>query len=169
MLFRSDLDAVIALFAQARRFVERFPQSKARAFIEQISGEAILSDVISQKGLRPNVVSVMTVHAAKGLEWEIVALMGLQEGVWPNLKQRGSLLGSERLVEHLRTGLKVRSEIEAAAKYALIEDERRLLNVAITRAKLKLLALAYSEEDSEPSSYFDEIDRKSTRLNSSHT
>lgn len=152
-----DLDAVIQLFSEARRFNERLPDAKPRAFIEQILGESILSDAITPKGVRSDVVSIMTVHSAKGLEWKVVALMGLQEGVWPNYKQRGTLLGSERLVEHMRTGLTMRDQIEVSAKSALIEDERRLLHVAITRAKEELIALAYSEEESEPSSYFDEI------------
>ena len=99
----------------------------------------------------------MTVHSAKGMEWELVALTGMQEGIWPNLRQRGSLLGSERLVESMRTGLVSRQEIEASAASALVEDERRLLHVAVSRAKSGLIVTAYSEEDSEPSAYFEEI------------
>ncbi len=36
-------------------------------------------------------------HAAKGLEWDVVAVAGVQEGVWPDLRLRGSVLGSEAL------------------------------------------------------------------------
>jgi ATP-dependent exoDNAse (exonuclease V) beta subunit len=100
----------------------------------------------------------MTVHSAKGLEWDLVAITGLQEGIWPNLKARGSLLGSERLVESERTQATARREIEASAANALVEDERRLLKVAISRAKNSLVVTAYSkEDDSEPSQYFEEI------------
>jgi superfamily I DNA/RNA helicase len=42
---------------------------------------------------------VLTAHAAKGLEWDVVAVAGVQEGVWPDLRLRGSVLGSERLVD----------------------------------------------------------------------
>jgi ATP-dependent exoDNAse (exonuclease V) beta subunit len=100
----------------------------------------------------------MTVHSAKGLEWDLVAITGLQEGIWPNLKARGSLLGSERLVESERTESTARREIETSAANALVEDERRLLKVAISRAKAALVVTAYSkEDDSEPSQYFEEI------------
>lgn len=153
-----DLDAVITLFESARRFAERMPESDPQLFLDQILSESIQSDAIAAHGQRGEVVSVMTVHSAKGLEWDLVAITGLQEGVWPNLKARGSLLGSERLVESERTQLTARREIEASAASALVEDERRLLKVAISRAKQALVVTAYSkEDDSEPSQYFEEI------------
>ena len=153
-----DLDAVITLFESARRFAERMPGSDPQLFIDQILGESIQSDAIAARGERGEVVSVMTVHSAKGLEWDLVAITGLQEGIWPNLRQRGSLLGSERLVEAERSQSLARRELEISAASALVEDERRLLNVAITRAKKSLVITAYSkEDDSQPSQYFEEI------------
>ena len=153
-----DLDAVITLFESARRFAERMPGSDPQLFLDQILSESIQSDAIAARGQRGEVVSVMTVHSAKGLEWDLVAITGLQEGIWPNLKARGSLLGSERLVESERTQATARREIEASAANALVEDERRLLKVAISRAKAALVITAYSkEDDSEPSQYFEEI------------
>jgi superfamily I DNA/RNA helicase len=153
-----DLDAVITLFESARRFAERMPDSDPQLFLDQILSESIQSDAIAAHGQRGEVVNVMTVHSAKGLEWDLVAITGLQEGVWPNLKARGSLLGSERLVESERTQATARREIEASAASALVEDERRLLKVAISRAKQALVVTAYSkEDDSEPSQYFEEI------------
>ncbi len=153
-----DLDAVITLFESARRFAERMPGSDPQLFLDQLLSESIASDAIAARGERGEVVSVMTVHSAKGLEWDLVAITGLQEGSWPNLRQRGSLLGSERLVEAQRSQLLARREIELSAANALIEDERRLLNVAVSRAKKRLVVTAYSkEDDSEPSPYFEEI------------
>ena len=152
-----DLDSVMQLFESARRFSERLPGANPRLFIEEILGETILSDSITAQGDRGDVVTITTVHSAKGQQWQHVAVMGLQEGTWPNLRQRGSLLGSERLVESLRTGLRVREELESSAASALIDDERRLLHVALTRAQEHLMVLAYTEEDSEPSHYFEEI------------
>ena len=153
-----DLDAVITLFESARRFAERMPGSDPQLFLDQLLSESIASDAIAARGQRGEVVSVMTVHSAKGLEWDLVAITGLQEGSWPNLRQRGSLLGSERLVESQRSQAVARREIENSAANALIEDERRLLNVAVSRAKKRLVVTAYSkEDDSEPSPYFEEI------------
>ena len=152
-----DLDAMMQLFEAARRFAERFPHSKADSFIRQISQENILGDVITAQGQRPDVVEILTVHAAKGREWEIVAVAGLQEGTWPNLRQRGSLLGSERLVERLRHGDLARKELEMVSASGLIEDERRLLHVAVTRARSQLIVTAVQKDDDEPSAYFEEI------------
>ncbi len=152
-----DLDAMMQLFEAARRFAERFPHSKADSFIRQISQENILGDVITAQGQRPDVVEILTVHAAKGREWEIVAIAGLQEGIWPNLRQRGSLLGSERLVDRLRHGALPRKELEAVCASGLVEDERRLLHVAASRATSQLIVTAIQKDDEEPSSYFEEI------------
>ena len=152
-----DIDSVIQLFESARRFAERAPGARATTFIDQLFEERILSDAIFSKAQRENVVSLLTVHSAKGLEWDFVALAGVQEGAWPNLKERGSLLGSERLVEAERTGLRSPSEIAASTSYGLIKDERRLFNVARTRAKSRLLVTAVQAEDLQPSRFFDEI------------
>jgi superfamily I DNA/RNA helicase/RecB family exonuclease len=152
-----DLDAMVQLFETARRFSERNVGSKPDLFITQLMNERILSDAITSTAQREEVVTITTVHGAKGLQWEFVAVTGLQDGVWPNLKVRGSLLGSERLVEALRTGLTTRAEISAAAAAGLLDDERRLLHVALSRARNRLLITGFSEEDSEPSRYFEEL------------
>jgi ATP-dependent exoDNAse (exonuclease V) beta subunit len=119
--------------------------------------ERILSDSITSSAQREEVVTIQTVHSSKGLEWDLVAVTGLQDGVWPNLKERGSLLGSERLIEADRSGLTARDQISAAAASGLLEDERRLLHVAISRAKSRLLISAFTEEDSQPSRFFEEL------------
>ena len=152
-----DLDAVIQLFETARRFAERNVGSSPALFISQLMNERILSDAITSSAAREEVVTIKTVHSAKGLEWEFVVVTGLQEGLWPNLKERGSLLGSERLVEADRSGLTSRAEIAASAATGLASDERRLLYVALSRAKSRLLVTSYVDEDSLPSRYFEEI------------
>ena len=152
-----DLDAVIALFESARRFTERNVGATPDLFIDQLKNERILGDAITTSAQREEVVTVTTVHSAKGMEWDLVVVTGLQDGAWPNLKARGSLLGSERLVEAFRTGLTSRAEISAMAASGLLDDERRLLYVALSRAKRRLLITAFSEEESEPSRYFEEL------------
>jgi ATP-dependent exoDNAse (exonuclease V) beta subunit len=152
-----NLDALITLFEVARRFSERLPGAKAGLFIDQLLGEKILSDSISASAQRGEVVQVMTVHSAKGLQWRYAALAGMQEGSWPNLKQRGSLLGSERLVEIFRHGISNPAQLDAISASGLSEDEKRLLNVATTRATEKLIITAVSQEDNQPSSYFEKF------------
>jgi ATP-dependent exoDNAse (exonuclease V) beta subunit len=153
-----DLDAMIQLFDSAQRFSERFPYSKPSAFLDELSRESIVGDIITAQGVRPDVVEILTVHSAKGRQWEVVAVAGLQEGVWPNLRQRSSLLGSERLVERERHGDLARLELDLIAAGALAEDERRLLHVAVTRARQALIVTAVQREDDEPSAYFEELD-----------
>ena len=153
-----DLDAMIQLFDSAQRFSERFPYSKPSAFLDELSRESIVGDIITAQGVRPDVVEILTVHSAKGRQWEVVAVAGLQEGVWPNLRQRSSLLGSERLVERERHGDLARLELDLIAAGALSEDERRLLHVAVTRARQALIVTAVQREDDEPSAYFEELD-----------
>ena len=99
-----DLDAMIQLFDSAARHIERFPGSKPDVFLEEIQKETIITDLITARGVRADVVEILTVHSAKGRQWKYVAVAGVQEGVWPNLKQRSSLLGAERLVERVRHG-----------------------------------------------------------------
>ncbi|MTA36046.1 MAG: AAA family ATPase [Actinobacteria bacterium] len=156
-----DLDAMIQLFDSAQRFTERFPYSKPSAFLDEIARESIVGDLITSQGVRPDVVEILTVHSAKGRQWELVAVAGLQEGVWPNLRQRSSLLGSERLVERERHGDLARVELDVIAASALAEDERRLLHVAVTRARQGLIVTAVQREDDEPSAYFEELDTNS--------
>ena len=133
-IYDQNLDAVITLFELARRFSERLPGAKPRLFIDQLLGETILSDTITASAQRNEVVKVMTVHAAKGLQWCYVFLSGMQEGSWPNLKQRGSLLGTERLVEIFRHGISNPQQLYAISASGLVEYELRLFNVAISRA-----------------------------------
>lgn len=152
-----DLDTILELFESARRFVERFPNSKPIEYINQIRGEDILGDTITLQGQKAELVSILTVHSAKGREWEMVALAGMQDGIWPNLKARGSLLGSDRLVEALRSQSISRAELDESANQALLEDERRLLHVAVSRAKNALFITAISREEDEPSRFFTEL------------
>ena len=167
MIADQNLDAVITLFEVARRFSERMPEAKPSLFIDQLLGEKILADTITTTAQRGEVVQVMTVHSAKGLEWELVALAGMQEGSWPNLKQRGSLLGSERLVEIFRHGISNIDQLDAISAAGLIQDEKRLLNVALTRASKQLFVTAITQEDTQPSSYFEKLAPQEIQLQQS--
>jgi ATP-dependent exoDNAse (exonuclease V) beta subunit len=153
-----DLDAMIVLFDSAARFIERFPGAAPSVFLDQISEEFIAADVITSKGVRPDALEILTVHSAKGRQWPLVIVAGVQEGIWPNLKVRSTLLGAERLVERERHGDHLPDrELQAITASSLLEDERRLFHVATTRATSQLLVTATSREDDEPSIFFHEI------------
>jgi len=96
-----DLDAVVELFAAAARFVDRLPRSSAAAFAEHLSAQQIPGDAMAVEALAPEAVAVLTAHASKGLEWDLVCVANVQEGSWPDFRRRGSLLGSEYLVDLL--------------------------------------------------------------------
>ena len=153
-----DLDAMMQLFESAARYSERFPLSGPGAFIAEIATEDIAGDVITAKGVRPDFVEILTVHSAKGREWDLVAIAGLQEGAWPNLKQRSSLLGAERLVERKRNPDIAGDQLDVIAASGLLQDEERLFHVALTRAKQALFVTAVQRDDEEPSQFFEAIE-----------
>ena len=153
-----DLDAMMQLFESAARYSERFPLSGPAAFIAEIATEDIAGDVITAKGVRPDFVEILTVHSAKGRQWDLVAIAGLQEGSWPNLKQRSSLLGAERLVERQRNPDIARDQLDVIAASGLMQDEERLIHVALTRAKQSLFVTAVQRDDEEPSQFFETIE-----------
>jgi superfamily I DNA/RNA helicase len=153
-----DLDAMIVLFESAARFIERFPGAHPSLFLNEITDEFIAADVITAKGVRSDALEILTVHSAKGRQWPFVIVAGVQEGTWPNLKTRSTLLGAERLVERERHGDHLAErEIQAITASSLLDDERRLFHVATSRATIDLLVTATSREDDEPSLFFHEI------------
>lgn len=91
-----------------RDFEERYGVISLEEFLNEIS---LVSDVAEYKD-SDDVITLMTVHSAKGLEFEYVFLAGLEEGIFPH---KNSLMSSDEM-----------------------EEERRLCYVAITRAKKQL-------------------------------
>ena len=66
----------------------------------------------------------------------------MQEGTWPDLRLRGSLLGSERLVDVLAGRAAAGAAAVVGQTSALLDEERRLFYVATTRAKHRLIVTA---------------------------
>lgn len=87
-----DLDAVCALFATAARAEERTGGLGALNFLAEIEAEDIAADTLTGRAVRPDAVRLMTAHRSKGLQWRLVVVAGVQEGLWPDLRRRGSLL-----------------------------------------------------------------------------
>ena len=92
----------------AEEFTPEETDNQLSEFLQQV---ALVSDLDSMEN-ESNNVTLMTLHAAKGLEFPVVFIAGLDEGIFPSQKT-----------------LQITSEIE---------EERRLMYVGITRAKEKL-------------------------------
>ncbi len=122
------------LIVVARDFQRNNPEGRLPDFLNEVALVAAADDLDDASGT----VSLMTLHTAKGLEYPIVFLTGLEEGLLPH-----------RMSFNMAGGM---------------AEERRLFYVGITRAKLKLyLSLAMSRslfgesESSTPSRYLQEI------------
>ena len=148
------LDAVLALFAEAAKVTERSPGSDAQQLHDWVSQLQITDAEISQQRPVGDEVTILTAHASKGLQWQVVCVAGVQEGIWPDLRRRGSLLGVDLLVDLLAE----RPAISSGLLFEQLVEERRLFYVAATRASRALLVTAVANEDTQPSRFLDEID-----------
>ncbi|MFI9050361.1 ATP-dependent helicase [Streptomyces sp. NPDC053427] len=147
-----DLDAVVALFETAARAEERTGGRGALNFLEELDAQDIAADTLTRRTLRPDAVRLMTAHRAKGLEWHLVVVAGVQEGLWPDLRRRGSLLEADRIG---RDGL-----AEPLTPGALLAEERRLFYVAATRARERLVVTAVkaaADDGDQPSRFLTEL------------
>ena len=122
------------LVVVARDFQRNNPEGRLPDFLNEVALVAAADDLDDESGT----VSLMTLHTAKGLEYPIVFLAGLEEGLLPH-----------RMSFNMAGGM---------------AEERRLFYVGITRAKQKLfLSLAMSRslygesESATPSRYLQEI------------
>jgi superfamily I DNA/RNA helicase/RecB family exonuclease len=149
-----DLDAVVQLFDAAARFTDRLPAASASSFAEHLAAQQIPGDTLATGGSGGEAVSILTAHASKGLEWDLVCVAHVQEGSWPDLRRRGSLLGSELLVD-LLAGRQLTGVAPGADQLA---EERRLFYVAITRARERLVVTAVAGDEEQPSRFLDEVD-----------
>ncbi|WUP53100.1 PD-(D/E)XK nuclease family protein [Micromonospora globbae] len=161
-----DLDAVMVLFDAAARFTDRLPGARTEVFLDHVLGQELPADTLAPTAERGDAVRLLTAHAAKGLEWDLVAVAGVQEGVWPDLRLRGSLLGSERLVDVLAgraVGANGRATVVGQTS-ALLDEERRLFHVAVSRARRRLLVSAVAsasvggdDHEEQPSRFLYEL------------
>jgi superfamily I DNA/RNA helicase/RecB family exonuclease len=151
-----DLDAVVALFATVARASERRQQVvSVGTVVAELEAQQIPGDTLADRGIRGEAVRLLTAHRSKGLEWDVVVVAGVQEGVWPDLRRRSTLLDAETLAAVDEPELRA-----PADRASLLVDERRLFYVALTRARRRLVVTAVDsgEEDGErPSRFLGEL------------
>ncbi|MDR1634197.1 MAG: PD-(D/E)XK nuclease family protein [Bifidobacteriaceae bacterium] len=148
----ADLDAVLALFAAAARHDARKPGSGPAGFVSYLEAQELPSDTIAAQAPPGDRVTVSTATAAVGREWDLVALVGLEEDVWPDLRLRDTLLGSGRLAD-IVDGKDV-STSGPERRREVLEEETRSFALALTRAKREVLAVAVANTDQQPSRFF---------------
>ena len=133
----ADIENLQELVNVAEEFVPEDENNVLGEFLTQVS---LVSDIDSMDNIANN-VTLMTLHAAKGLEFPIVFLAGMDDGVFP----------------HQRT-FNVPSEME---------EERRLMYVGVTRAEEKLYLTSAKRRQMwgefkyyNPSRFIEEIPRQ---------
>ena len=104
------IENLMELVSAAREYETREPEPSLGGFVDRLS---LLSDVDKEQGSRDARVLLMTLHSAKGLEFPVVVMAGLEEGLFPHSR--------------------------SAEDEAELEEERRLCYVGITRARTRLV------------------------------
>lgn len=153
-----DLDAVTALFDVVDRFVGHTAGATLRGVVDHV--RALELPATRGRDAAPGeAVTVLSVHAALGREWDFVVIAGVQEGLWPNTVPRGGVLATQHLVDVL-DGV---AAAGVSTRAPLLADERRLMVAALGRARSRVLVTAVDGEGSGggdgavPSVFCDEL------------
>jgi len=143
------LDAVVAVFTAAATIVDTVPDATVESFLARVLDSDVGDDLLApvRSG---DAVLVATPSAVTGLEADVVIIAGLTEGVWPNTRIRGSLLGAP-LISRLARGLPVDDLDE---RRIVLDDELRMFTLAATRARRQLVVTATAGDDDQPSALF---------------
>jgi len=145
-----NLDALVSLFAAANRFVERNPELPAADFLDQQLSIDLPEDTLSQNNRDDNRVDLLTPAGLIGRRYRAMLLPQLQDGVWPNLKPRSSLLGAIALDQFLSNRTE---QVQSMARNEL-PDELRMLHKAVGAAAELLIVTAVESDDQQVSGFF---------------
>jgi DNA helicase II / ATP-dependent DNA helicase PcrA len=104
------IENLAELVSAAREYEARDPEPSLGGFVDQLS---LLSEADEEDGTRDARVWLMTLHSAKGLEFPLVFMAGLEDGLFPHSRSRDD--------------------------EAELEEERRLCYVGMTRARERLV------------------------------
>ncbi|RDV09586.1 ATP-dependent helicase [Arthrobacter sp. RT-1] len=153
-----DLDAMMALFHTAERYVDQMPGAGPEQFLEYLLNQELPMDTLAARAQVDDAVELMTPASAAGREWPVVIVAGLQEGVWPNTRLRGELLGSTLYADAVEHGVQYALQRDPLSRLRDIRyDELRSFSTAVSRSRELLICTAVSSEDDQPSSFLDYI------------
>lgn len=148
-MFREDAKEGEERLENVRELVNlavRYDDNAPPEGIERLLEEAALQSDQDELQEKRDAVSLMTVHASKGLEFDVVFVTGLEQGLFPSVRESDSS-------QHARDP----------------EEERRLFYVALTRARKQLFLtyalqrMKYGEREfTLPSEFFEDIDERLT-------
>jgi DNA helicase-2/ATP-dependent DNA helicase PcrA len=129
------IENLAELVSAAREYEGRDQEPSLGGFVDRLS---LLSDVDEEQGTRDARIWMMTLHSAKGLEFPMVILAGLEERLFPHSR--------------------------SAEDEEELEEERRLCYVGMTRARQRLVLTGAARrrifgeyQSSEPSRFIDEV------------
>ncbi len=129
------IENLMELVSAAREYEGRDDEASLGGFVDRLS---LLSEADEEDGAKEARVWMMSMHAAKGLEFPIVIVAGMEEGLFPHAR---SLQSDED-----------------------IEEERRICYVCLTRARERLILTSAARrrvfgeyQSTEPSRFLDEI------------
>lgn len=145
----TSLDAVMALFFAVTRFEEQELSHDREGFVRVLLESALPEDSLARTSARDAVV-ITTPQGMIGRSAKLVVVTQLHEGIWPNLKSRGTLLQLEQLT-HVASG---QHDLPITSRKAVLHDELRLFAQALSRAESELLCVAVQNDDIQPSVLF---------------
>ncbi|MFT3886637.1 MAG: ATP-dependent DNA helicase [Arachnia sp.] len=147
----ADLDAIVELFEAAARADDLRGAAGAETLLSEVAAQEIPADTGRELSAEAKGVRVVTAHRTRGLEWERVWVIGVQEGLWPRLVRNGLLLDAERITSE---------GLEPSSPLAHLVGERQLFYVACARARSGLSVSAVQGIDGEggrPSRFLAEL------------
>lgn len=136
-----ELDAICALFDLAESWSDLTGEPGLGSFLTQLTNESFSEDTRRESDLKKDAVMITTAHLAKGQQWLVVMVTGLEEGNWPNLRRPGSWFELDRLNP---SGLPL-------TRREIMFEEMRLFNVACSRAVEQLFLWSVSVGTGEES------------------